>query len=146
MKHNCLIIFTVLLTHNSAFSQSFFMWPISAELHKQSVNCPCDDCCEINLIAPIASPYGYQISMSTDGKLYAKNDLTDIYRIDTLTGISNLYFDIPDNSLLLGSDGLMAFTPNLFYTIKDNVGELYEINTLSGVITNLGTLPYDPSG
>src|SRR6187431_1996560 len=128
--------------------QSYFSWPWPglSDLYKINTDCSCSDCCEVEFIGPTNNAFVYQISMSSDGNLYGKAETEDIYKIDTLTGLSELYFDIPDNSLLWGSDGLLAMTPTLFYTITYDNGELYEINTATGVITNLGTLPYVLAG
>lgn len=148
MKEIPLILLLTLSINGIGTSQTCFSWtwPGVSNLYKINIDCKCSDCCEVDFIAPTNVFLGFQISMSSDGNLYGKAEGDDIYKIDTLTGIASLYFDIPDNSLLNGSDGLLALTPNLFYTVTYDVGELYEINTSTGVITNLGTLPYVPAG
>jgi gliding motility-associated-like protein len=148
MKIIPLILFLTLSITGINIGQSYFSWtwPGVSNLYKSNIDCLCSDCCEFDFIAPTGIFFGFQISMSSDGNLYGKAELEDIYKIDTITGLNSLYFDIPDNSLLEGADGLLAMTPNLFYTVTYDLGELYEINTATGTITNLGTLPYVPAG
>jgi gliding motility-associated-like protein len=147
----CLVVLTINLCNNCVFSQTYF--GITAlqpgELYKFDLGCTCTNCCnqqlysccQSNLIGP-TYPISSSQSISPEGHLFGLN--TDLYEIDTLTGNYSIVFDIPPSYPFLF--GLIAAGNGIFYSMLDNIvgNGLIEINTITGIITNLGSNPAYP--
>ena len=142
---SCIIIFS------QSDAQTYFVhqqqWP-SHSLVKLTLDCYCPNCCEIEDIGPTRN-WGATITMSPEGRLYGIDESTeDLYLIDTLTGSSTLYFDLPDNfNHFLG---LVSVGGGIFYSfLVTNFNEadtLVEINVPAGTVTKLGRLNYRAAG
>ncbi len=135
------------ITAQTYFGLTFNTAP--GELLNFNLSCSCVDCCSQQLYgccspSSIAQtiPISTSVSISPDGHLYGFN--TDLYEIDTLTGNYSLFFDVPAANEL--SIGLIAMGNGIFYSMVDDVvgAGLLEINTATGIITNLGSDPVYP--
>jgi gliding motility-associated-like protein len=155
MKLDCRLIalvFFQLFTINSfVLAQTYFglTFNTPGELLNFNLSCNCLNCCNQQLYSCCSpttiaqtTPISSAVSISPDGHLYGLN--TDIYEIDTLTGNYSVYFDMPPEyeSVI----GLIAIGSGIFYSMIDNIAGngLLEINTNTGIITNLGSNPIYP--
>jgi gliding motility-associated-like protein len=147
-----LLTWCIIMTSDSDVrAQTYFglTFNTPGELLNFNLSCSCTDCCNQQLYSccsptTIAQTYPISsaVSMSPDGHLYGLN--TDLYEIDTLTGNYSVYFDMPPEYGLV--IGLIAIGGGIFYSMVDNIvgNGLLEINTNTGIITNLGSDPVYP--
>jgi gliding motility-associated-like protein len=150
-KSIVLILFQLFTINSYLISQTYFglTFDTQGELLNFNLSCNCIDCCNQQLYSccnttTIAQTIAISnsASISPDGHLYGLN--TDLYEIDTLTGNFSVYFDVPPMYEM--NIGLIAIGNGIFYSMIDNIAGngLLEINTNTGIITNLGSDPVYP--
>ena len=132
-------------------AQTYFAYQggiLNKNLMRITLDCNCVGCCNIVVIGNTRN-WGDALTMSPEGRLYGIDNLTnDLYQIDTLTGASTLYFDLPNN--LTSAQGLVTLGGGIFYScIEQDYNEadtLIEINVPAGTVTKLGRLNHRAFG
>jgi len=155
MRQNCILaiflLISIFVINYNISAQTYFgiTYTNQGELYKFNVGCNCTNCCNEDLYSCCNSnfifqtlPIGNAQAISPQGFLYGLNG--DLYEIDTLTGSFSVFFDMPPEYPFLG--GLIAIGNGIFYSMIDNIvgNGLLEINTVSGMVTNLGSDPVYP--
>ncbi len=140
-----LIVFITGLSFNLGLSQTYFVCQrvgFQDYLYKLKLNCLCEGCDEIHLIGPTGD-FVRGFTMSPDGKMYGTDWYNHIYQVDTLTGTPTLIFTLPAQPKV---QGLITLGGGIFYTllgIDDQMADtLLEINVNTGIVTQLGVVPF----
>jgi hypothetical protein len=141
-----LILLSLILFNNyNIQAQSFFGFRgISVGLSEfyniENVGGSCENC-DVEIIGTLGSVWQDGITMSPEGDLYTLN--SDIFITDVLTGNTVLFYALPMWPEFPWATGLISEGAGIFYTISSDHpsipgDSLLQINTNTGVITNLG--------
>lgn len=128
----------LLLASTHGFAQIYYS-NNSNSLYKTEITCTCGDCCEFETIGNTFG-FGSGLTFSPNGDLFGFADY--IFQIDPNTGNYSVYYIPTINTILLG---IISTGNGIFYSMIDQNVEsgngCIEMNTNTGVITNLGSDP-----
>ena len=144
-------VLLLILVWQPSDAQTYFAYQGDSpnkNLMRITLDCHCVGCCNIVEIGNTQN-WGDALTMSPEGRLYGIDNVTnDLFLIDTLTGASSLYFDLPND--LTSAQGLVTLGGGIFYSfIEQDYNEadtIIEINVPAGTVTKLGRLNYRAFG
>lgn len=139
------IVFALLiyLYPEKTVPQSFFATKAITGFYKFGFNssiCACENCCELELIAPTMA-FSDGIAMDSLENVLGIAIASDIYKIDTIDGTYSIYFDIPIPNLNI--QGFASNGGSIFYIMitPEISNTVYRINVTTGTMVNLGESP-----
>lgn len=153
LKHFLLIV-VFHFNFNLSVGQTYFM--ISSDqnpvngLNKITLDTDCNNDCSDSLICILPFPALQEITMGPDGNLYIKNEVGDLYKIDTLNCNPTIYFEVPIVEFWYAEfSGLVSPEQDIFYSIMSNTfsdDTLFKIDVANNQLINLGAVPYKIAG